>query len=220
AAASDIVGLCVSTDDDVLDLAKAGLLAGLGAGGVLVNHGTGTPATAVELNRLCQEVGASALDAPVSGGRRGAEAKTLTTLVGGPPETAKRCEPVFRTFSEHVVYLGGPGKGQTAKLFNNALLILNQASIAEVIGLSERFDVEPMAMVEVLRLGSGSSRALHHINTIMRPDTVEHLSMLLDLDLDIFQAALRDQQVAAGDLIARGRAGIAGLPDLIERLNR
>jgi 3-hydroxyisobutyrate dehydrogenase-like beta-hydroxyacid dehydrogenase len=43
-------------------------------------------------------------------------------MVGGPQSVARRCEPLFGSFSRHVVYLGGPGSGQAAKLFNNALL--------------------------------------------------------------------------------------------------
>jgi 3-hydroxyisobutyrate dehydrogenase-like beta-hydroxyacid dehydrogenase len=77
-AACDIVGLCVSTDNDVLDLVTDGLLGHLAADSVVVNHGTGTPGNARQLAGICQQVGVHALEAPVSGGRPAAEERRLT----------------------------------------------------------------------------------------------------------------------------------------------
>jgi hypothetical protein len=91
-------------------------------GSVLVNHGTGLPAFALEMTRLAKEYGVEVLDAPVSGGHAGAVAKTLVTLVGGEPAIIDRCRPVFDSFSSKVAVMGGAGTGQTAKLINNALL--------------------------------------------------------------------------------------------------
>src|ERR1700729_915950 len=122
AGACDIMGLCVSTDDDVRRLVTGGLLDGARPGSVVVNHGTGTPGNAVRLTEACAPFGVDVLDAPVSGGRPAAETKALTTLVGGPEPVARRCEPVFGSFSANVVYLGAAGPGQAPKLFNNALL--------------------------------------------------------------------------------------------------
>jgi 3-hydroxyisobutyrate dehydrogenase-like beta-hydroxyacid dehydrogenase len=130
AAASDIAALCVSTDEDVLRLA-AELVPHLRPGSILVNRGTGTPRNAMRLAGLSAGGGVEALDAPVSGGRPAAEARTLTVLVGGTAAAAQRAEPVFRSFARHVVRLGGTGSGQLAKLFNNTLLMMNQASIAD-----------------------------------------------------------------------------------------
>lgn len=126
AASCDIVALCVSTDEDVMQIVSGGLLDGLRPGSVIVNHGTGTPRNAVWLTETCVRAGVDVLDAPVSGGRPAAQARTLTTMVGRPQPVAQCCEPLFGSLSRHVVYLGGPGSGQTAKLFNNALLLMNQ----------------------------------------------------------------------------------------------
>lgn len=82
AAASDLVALCVSTDDDVLSLAEQ-MLPALRAGTVFVNHGTGTPRNAQRLADLFADREVAVLDAPVSGGRPAAEQRRLTTLVGG-----------------------------------------------------------------------------------------------------------------------------------------
>ncbi len=218
-AACDITGLCVSHDDDVFEVVKGGLLDGLRRGAVVVNHGTGTPGNARRLTDLCARAGVDVLDAPVSGGRPAGEARTLTTLVGGPEAVLGRCEPVFRSFSAHIVHLGDAGAGQTAKLFNNTLLIMNQASIAEVVAMAGPAGIAPHALVEALKLGSATSSALTLLNTMVTPDTVEHLSKVEAEDMAIFRAAMADAGVDADDVTARGLTGANRLPELIGRLN-
>jgi 3-hydroxyisobutyrate dehydrogenase-like beta-hydroxyacid dehydrogenase len=219
AAACDIVGLCVSTDEDVLQLVAGGLLEALRAGSVVVNHGTGIPANAVRLTNICAPAGVEVLDAPVSGGRPATEERRLTTMVGGPQRVAERCEPVFSSFSRHVVYLGDAGAGQTAKLFNNALLMMNQASIAEIVNLATERGLDPTRLVDVLKLGSASSAALNLLNTVVTLDNVEHLSSVEALDMELFDAAMRDADVDPGSVTARGMQGARGLPGLLRRLN-
>ena len=97
ASACEVVTLCVGTDDDVFEIVESGLLAGLRGGSIIVNHGTGTPRNALRLSELCASVGVTVLDAPVSGGRAGAEAKTLTTMIGGPLASVEHCEPLSYT---------------------------------------------------------------------------------------------------------------------------
>lgn len=218
-AACDVVGLCVATDDDVMKVVAGGLLDGLRPKSVVVNHGTGTPANAVRLTGVCAAAGVEVLDAPVSGGRPAAEARTLTTLVGGPEAVARRCEPVFGSFSRHIVYLGGPGAGQTAKLFNNALLMMNQASIAEIVELAVQAGSDPVRLVEALKLGSASSSALTLLNTMVTPDSVGHLSKVEAEDMEIFAAAMADSGIDAGPVTARGLSGARALTGLIQRLN-
>ena len=222
ASACEVVALCVGTDNDVFEIVEGGLLASLRSGSIIVNHGTGTPRNALRLSELCASAGVTALDAPVSGGRAGAEAKTLTTMVGGPLASVEHCEPLFRSFSAHVVHLGRPGAGQGAKLLNNALMILNQASIVEVVNLGAAFGIDPGTLVEVLNLGSAASRALSLLNTNMRPETIantmDHMLRVLALDMEIFATAMKEQGMDASAITARGLAGIAALPDLVYRL--
>lgn len=203
-----------------MQIVTGGLLDGLRPGCVVINHGTGMPQGAVRLTETCARAGVDVLDAPVSGGRPAAERRELTTLVGGPEGVAKRCEPVFDSFSSHVVYMGGPGSGQTAKIFNNALLMMNQANIADIVELAARFGrVEPVRLVEALKLGSAASAALSLLNTMVTPDTVGHLSEVEAEDMHIFDAAMTEGGVDAGSATVRGLAGANGLPELIRRLN-
>ncbi|MBM0224586.1 NAD(P)-binding domain-containing protein [Micromonospora sp. ATA51] len=220
ASACDMVALAVPTDEDVLQIVSHDLLDGMRPGSVVVNHGTGVPRNAIRLVQLCADRGVDALDAPVSGGRPGAQARTLTVLVGGAEAVAQRCEPVRRSFATHVVHAGPAGAGQMAKLFNNALLMMNQAAIADVVDLGLRAGLDPGTLVEGLKLGSATSAALTLLNTMVTPDTVEHLSRVEALDMQLFEEAMTAAGVEAAEATARGLPGANRLPDLVRQLNR
>jgi len=217
AAACQIVGVCVSTDEDVRQVVIDGLLGGLAAGSIVVNHGTGTPRNAIALTEACAPAGVEVLDAPVSGGRPAAQQRRLLTMVGGPREAAERCRPVFEPFSRHVAYLGGTGAGQTAKLLNNALLMLNQQSILEIVELVARLGLEPARVADVLKLGSANSTALGHFGGFITPENVEHLAAVEALDMDLFARAMRDADIDAEAITGRGLAGANGLAQVLRR---
>jgi len=220
AAASDIVALCVGTDDDVMHLITGGLLDGLRPGSIVVNHGTGTPANAVRFTELGASAGVQVLDAPVSGGRPAASEHRLTTMVGGPAAAADRALPVLESFSRHVSYLGGPGSGQAAKLFNNALMIMNQAAIADTFALAAGFGMDPARLFDVLKVASAGSTVLGLFNTMITEDTVEHLSQVEALDMDLFDTAMREAGLDASEVTARGLSGAHRLSDVVRQLNQ
>ncbi len=222
AAASDIVGICVSTDGDVMHLLTSGLLNGLHPGAVVVNHGTGTPGWAIRLAETCATAGAEFLDAPVSGGHAGAVARTLTTMVGGPEEAARTCEPVFRTFSSHVARLGGHGTGELAKLLNNALMMMNHASNADILELATRLRIDPLALAAVLKSGSGTNAALEllPVGTDGLPaEMIEHAKDVLLLDVELFDTAMHDYGIDAEAISTRAVSGANRVPENIRMLN-
>jgi 3-hydroxyisobutyrate dehydrogenase-like beta-hydroxyacid dehydrogenase len=213
AAAVDLVAVCVSTDEAVLDLA-ASVMPAMRPGAIFVNHGTGTPDNAVALAALGARHGIDVIDAPVSGGRPGAEARALTTLAGGPETAIQAARPVFETFSARVVQMGPAGTGQQAKLFNNALMLMNMRAIADILTLATDTGTDIPALVEALRSGSAESRALNLLGTMIRPDTADHLSEVCVLDMEIFAAAMsgdRAHPQVTGRVIASGIAGARGL---------
>jgi 3-hydroxyisobutyrate dehydrogenase-like beta-hydroxyacid dehydrogenase len=219
AAVVDLVAFCVGTDDDVIQIVERDILPHLRRGGIVVNHGTGVPMNAVRLTQMCAPFGVQVLDAPVSGGRPAAESRTLTVLVGGSEAVVDVASPVFESYATHVVGIGETGTGQMAKLVNNALLMLNQAAIADVLELAALAGLDTSHLVDVLRLGSADSRALQLMNTMINPDTVDHLAQVEALDMHLFDRAMRDAGVSAGPTTERGLSGAQRLSSVIGHLN-
>lgn len=115
-AASDVVGLCLREDSDIEDvLTTGGLLGSLRPGTILINHGTGLPVYATAMAEPAAETGVLVLDAPVSGGRPGADAPQLTTIVAGPSQALATVQPVLEAFSKKVSHMGAAGSGADRK---------------------------------------------------------------------------------------------------------
>ncbi|MEU1535959.1 NAD(P)-dependent oxidoreductase [Streptomyces fagopyri] len=212
-AASDIVGLCLREDSDIREvLTDGGLLAGMKPGSVIVNHGTGLPQFANEMTDMAAARGIHVLDAPVSGGNAGAVAHQLTTMVGGDTQIVERCRPVFETFSKKVTHMGPGGAGQLGKLMNNTLLMMNQRSVQEILGLAHGLGLDIAALVDLLRSGTGSSFALQTLGEAVTTDNAEHLTTLQLIDMDIFDDAIRALGHSVPDITARAVEGARGLP--------
>lgn len=121
----------------------------------LVDLSTGPPALA---RRLAERFDA-ALDAPVSGGPRGAEEATLTIMVGGREEDFERARPLLEALGRPVL-VGGPGAGQAAKLCNNLIAGTTMAAIAEACAIAEREGIDPRTLYDLLTTSTGDSRVL------------------------------------------------------------
>jgi 3-hydroxyisobutyrate dehydrogenase-like beta-hydroxyacid dehydrogenase len=213
---SDVVGLCLTDDADVWELLDdKRLLGALPPSGIVVNNGTGDPQVAIELARHGEANGRAILDAPVSGGRPAAERKALTTFVGGAPEAAETCRPVFEAFSTTVAYMGQAGAGQMTKLMNNASLLANLRNAEEIISISAAAGLDPREVVDVLQTGSGSSFALQFLAGEISPEMASHLPDLWRKDIGHFSDAIRGRDLAPTVLEARAHESAAGfLPAL------
>jgi 3-hydroxyisobutyrate dehydrogenase len=121
----------------------------------LVDMSTGPPALA---RRLAKEF-ASSLDAPVSGGPRGAEMASLTIMVGGAAEDFARAEPLLGALGRPV-HVGGPGAGQAAKLCNNLIAGVNMAAVAEACALAAAEGLDAATLYDLLTTSTGDSRVL------------------------------------------------------------
>src|SRR3546814_8663666 len=82
------------------------------------------------------------LDAPVSGGVAGAEAATLTFMVGGPEAAFAKGKPLFEAMGRTIVHAGGPGNGQAAKICNNMILGISMIAVAEAFSLGETLGLD------------------------------------------------------------------------------
>jgi 3-hydroxyisobutyrate dehydrogenase len=128
--------------------------------GVFVDMSTSPPALA---RRLAADLGAhgiATLDAPVSGGPRGAEAGTLSIFVGGAAATFERVEPILRALGSVVAHVGPAGAGQVIKLCNNLMAGVNMAAIAEACAVATREGIDPRLFYELVTASTGDSRVL------------------------------------------------------------
>jgi 3-hydroxyisobutyrate dehydrogenase-like beta-hydroxyacid dehydrogenase len=161
-AASDLVGVCVVDDAGVetVVLGDDGVLAGMVPGGIVAIHSTVHPATCRRLASVAAAQGISVVDAPVSGGGGAAAERRLLVMVGGDDAAVARCRPVFATFGDPIVALGGVGSGQLAKLVNNLVFTAQIAVALDTLAVADRLDVDRAALAEVLAHGSGGSRTM------------------------------------------------------------
>jgi 3-hydroxyisobutyrate dehydrogenase len=128
-------------------------------GALLLEMSTSPPALARRLATVL-EGRMDVLDAPVSGGPRGAEEGSLTVMVGGAPETFARAEPLLRALGSLVVHVGGHGAGQAAKLCNNLVAGATMAALAEACAIAVREGLDPSTLYELLTRSTGDSRVL------------------------------------------------------------
>jgi 3-hydroxyisobutyrate dehydrogenase-like beta-hydroxyacid dehydrogenase len=220
-AATDIVLLVLRDDADVEDvLIQQGLLESMKPGAIIVNHGTGDPQTAVRFAEIAALRGVGFLDAPVSGGGAGAEARTLSTIVGGDSAVFDRARPVFDTFSASVVHMGGPGSGQVAKLLNNALTMTNLKNAEDVLGIADAIGVNVAAFRRLLATSSGGSFVMQALGDQITAEIAPHLQGLMRKDIEHFAEGVGSLGVDVSAVRERGLAGAEGLVQVAELVER
>jgi 2-hydroxy-3-oxopropionate reductase len=137
-----------------------GLLDALSAGHLLIEMSTIAPATAVEVHEALRERDARALDAPVSGGDKGAIAGTLSIMVGGEADDFARAMPLFEAMGKTIVHVGAAGAGQIVKACNQMVVAINYAAVSEALVAGAKAGVDPEKIVQVLSGGLAASRVL------------------------------------------------------------
>jgi 2-hydroxy-3-oxopropionate reductase len=147
---------------DVRDVVfgENGLLEGIQAGGLLIDMSTIAPATAIEVNDALKAKGASALDAPVSGGDKGAIAGTLSIMIGGDEADVERAQPYFEAMGKTIVHVGAAGAGQVVKACNQVVVAINYAAVSEALVLGSKAGVDPNKLIQVLNGGLAASRVM------------------------------------------------------------
>jgi 3-hydroxyisobutyrate dehydrogenase len=147
-----------------LYLGESGLLQHLSPGTLIVDCSTIAPASARRLHDAAHALGLGALDAPVSGGTTGAQAGTLTFIVGGLATHLQRARPVFEAMGKNIFHAGDAGAGQTAKIANNMMLGIMMIGTAEALSLGVANGLDPKILTEIMTLSSGQNWALDHKN--------------------------------------------------------
>ena len=159
---SDVLITMVTDSQDVekVALGPKGIIEGGRPGLVHIDMSTISPTVTRRIASRLAEKGIEMLDAPVSGGDTGAQAGTLSIMVGGKEETFQRCRPIFEVLGRTIVYCGPNGAGQTVKLCNQIVVALNNLAMCEALVFATKAGVDTRRMLEAVGAGAASSWAL------------------------------------------------------------
>ena len=160
AEASEIVftSLPGPTEVEAVGLGEDGILEGMSEGKVYFDLSTSTPTLIRRIHEQAAARGIHVLDAPVSGGPRGAASRNLAIWVGGDKDVFDRCKPVLDSIGDKAYYVGPIGCGAVAKLVHNCTGYIVQAALAEVFTMGVKAGVEPLALWQAVRKGAQGRR--------------------------------------------------------------
>ena len=194
---ADIVITCLPTSREVEALLDGddGLLRGFRRGATLVDCTSGDPATSRRIAARLRESGVAFVDAPVSGGKRGAEEGTLTIMCGGDAAVVERVRPVLSAFGKNIVHCGDVGAGDMVKAINQALLAIHIWATGEGLATLAKSGVDPRVALDVINASSGRSNTSMNLfpeRVLSRAFPRTFRLALLDKDLRIAAGIARD----------------------------
>ncbi len=153
-------------------LLDEGLLDAVEDGGIVVDMGSSEPTQTRELALEAEARGIQLVDAPVSGGVKGARAGTLTVMVGGPEEHVAACRPLLEAIGGTVVHVGAVGAGHALKALNNLLSATTLLATYEALQVGMRFGLDPTQMLEAINVSTGRSYSTEYkVPTFVLPQT-------------------------------------------------
>jgi len=141
-------------------LGDDGLIATAAKGTLMIDCSTIDVATAREVIAAATAAGHAMIDAPVSGGVGGAEAGTLTFMVGGADDAFERAKPFLEAMGKNIVHAGGAGNGQAAKICNNMLLGISMIGTCEAFALAEKLGLDHQKLFDISAKASGQCWSL------------------------------------------------------------
>ncbi|MCZ8315719.1 NAD(P)-dependent oxidoreductase [Phreatobacter sp.] len=198
---ASVVFLCLPATGDVEAalFGPTGMASGLAAGTVVVDTSTIDPVASRGFAERLAAQDVMMLDAPVSGGQKGAVDGTLTCMVGGPDEALAIARPFLAAIATTIVHIGGHGAGQVAKACNQLCVSANLAGASEAMALAMKMGVDPSRVREALLGGAARSVVLErHVQKLLDRDFRPGFrTALIAKDLSIAAKALNDAGVFA-----------------------
>jgi 2-hydroxy-3-oxopropionate reductase len=149
-----------SPEVEAMVTGNGNLLQTMRSGTLFIDMSTISPATSIDLFNKFSQKGIEALDAPVSGGQTGAEAATLSIMVGGNEKAFQRAQPVFEKMGKNIVHIGKTGAGQTAKACNQIIVGMTIQAVAEALTLAKKSGVDVAKVRSALLGGFAQSKIL------------------------------------------------------------
>ena len=155
----DVIFMCLPTNailkatvTDIMNTARPGT--------IIVDMGASSPYVIRELHATALEKGFSLLDAPVSGGKPGADAGTLVIMCGGEPEVFEQVKPYLEMMGKTVTLMGGSGCGSTAKVANNMMVGIHLLAMGEAFAFAKKAGLDPTTLYNAIHEGFAASAVL------------------------------------------------------------
>lgn len=162
---ADVVVTMLSDSSAVREvvLGSGGVIEGCRPGAVVADMSTISPDVARDIASECRRRGVSFLDAPVTGGEKGAIDATLSVMVGGSPDALEKARPVLRAMCSTITYMGESGSGQAAKLCNQVVCGLNILAICEGLALGRAAGLDLTTLLSAIAGGAAGSWMLSNL---------------------------------------------------------
>ena len=159
AEGAEIIFLCLGGDEDVRAVlhGEEGVLKGMNKTQILVDHTTTSAELARETFQAANKIGAAFIDAPVSGGEKGAQDGTLTVMCGGEEGAYQRALPAMRCYARECLLMGASGSGQLAKMVNQICIAGVLQGLAEGLHFAKRAGLERVKLLNAIRKGAAQS---------------------------------------------------------------
>jgi 3-hydroxyisobutyrate dehydrogenase len=154
---SVFLSLPMPADVERVVLSEDGVLTAMKSGGIIVDMSTNSPSVVRSLAEKTKAKGVTFIDAPVSGGVRGARNATLAIMAGGDKAAYNKCEPLLKAMGANVFYCGDIGTGNVVKLVNNMLAFIHMMGAAEAVVLGKKAGVDPNILWQAVKASSGGS---------------------------------------------------------------
>ncbi len=198
-ADADTVCIMVPDSPDVREVlaGQGGVFDTAKPGTLIVDFSSIRPDVTVELAKQAKERGFRLVDAPVSGGEKGAQDAVLSIMVGGEADDVEQLRPLLEVVGKTVVHVGGSGSGQTVKAANQLIVAANIQALAEAVVFLKAYGVDLDAALEVLGGGLAGSKVLDQKKQNMLTDSFAP-GFRIDLhhkDLGIVTSAAREAGV-------------------------
>ncbi len=149
-----------SPDVEEVVLGANGVLEGAKSGMILVDMSTISPLVSQKIYEAAKRKGVKALDAPVSGGEKGAIEGILSIMVGGDQEVFEAVQPIFQAMGKTITHMGSAGAGGFTKLANQVIVAINLVAIGEALTLGAKAGLDPERLIQALSGGMAGSRCL------------------------------------------------------------
>lgn len=161
-ADADVFMTCLLLPEQLRDIyfGDSGVLDVIKPGQIFIDFATVEPALSREIGAAVAKKGGRFLDAPISGGPKGAVAATLSIMVGGTLDDFTAARPIFEKLGTKIFHMGPVGAGTSTKICNQVLTGVTHALVCEAMVLGTKAGLDPRALFEVLRQSSGASNSL------------------------------------------------------------